>query len=353
MLRNFFAITIAMSALYTTKAQDSTRTPSLSITGSADVYYKYDFGQTKSNNLTSFTNSHNRFELGMASIKLDYTSNQVELVADLGVGKRAQEFSYNDAGALAAVKQLYISYAPGDWLKFTAGSWATHVGYELVDAYANRNYSMSYMFSYGPFFHTGIKTEIGYQNSTLMLGIVNPTDYKYLPDAVGNKKFFIAQYSFSSSDAFKFYLNYLSGENIDTSKIRQVDLTLTSQVSKKFSMGYNGTINTIKNYLGDKTFDVNKSWWGSALYLNYDPSSQFGLTLREEFFSDGDGLKITGLDGSGQILSTTLSANLKVDNLIFIPEIRVDKSNKAIFLTKDGSASSSATNFLLAAVYKF
>ena len=38
-------------------------------------------------------------------------------------------------------------------------SWATHVGYELVDAYLNRNYSMSYMFSYGPFFHTGIKAD--------------------------------------------------------------------------------------------------------------------------------------------------------------------------------------------------
>ena len=40
------------------------------------------------------------------------------------------------------------------------GKWFTHVGYELSDAYLNRNYSMDYMFSYGPFFHTGIKMDV-------------------------------------------------------------------------------------------------------------------------------------------------------------------------------------------------
>ena len=38
------------------------------------------------------------------------------------------------------------------------GKWATHVGYELVDAYLNRNYSMEYMFSYGPFFSYRLKS---------------------------------------------------------------------------------------------------------------------------------------------------------------------------------------------------
>ena len=82
------------------------------------------------------------------------------MVADLGFGKRAEEFSYNDEATRFAIKQLYLTYAPWENVKFTAGSWATHVGYELVDAHLNRNYSMSYMFSNGPFFHTGVKTDI-------------------------------------------------------------------------------------------------------------------------------------------------------------------------------------------------
>jgi len=165
MLRKILASGVAITTLNMAFAQDSSQVsaPALAVTGSADVYYKYDFGKSRYNNLTSFTNSHNRFELGMATVKLEHKTSKVDMVADLGFGKRAQEFSYNDQGILAGIKQLYISYSPNSWLKFTAGSWATHVGYELVDAYANRNYSMSYMFTNGPFFHTGLKAEATYK----------------------------------------------------------------------------------------------------------------------------------------------------------------------------------------------
>jgi hypothetical protein len=353
MLRKIVASLIGLCVLNTTFAQDSAKTSSLAINGSADIYYKYDFGKSRYNNLTSFTNSHNRFELGMASLKLDYKTTKVEMVADLGFGKRAQEFSYNDAGILAAVKQLYISYSPASWVKFTAGSWATHVGYELVDAYSNRNYSMSYMFTNGPFFHTGVKAELSLKSHGLMIGLANPTDFKYVPDGVINKKFFIAQYSFLQSDYFKAYLNYVGGENIDSSKSRQVDLVLTSKLSGKFGLGYDGTVSNVKKYLGNKAYDDNKTWWGSALYVNFDPSSHFGLTLREEYFSDKNGLKIAGLGLDGSIFSSTLSANFKVDNFIFIPEVRVDRSNKTIFMDKDGAATKTSANILFATVYQF
>ena len=57
------------------------------------------------------------------------------------------------------------------------GKWATHIGYEVPDAYLNRNYSMDYMFSYGPFSHTGIKADIGLgKKSSLMLGVANISD---------------------------------------------------------------------------------------------------------------------------------------------------------------------------------
>jgi hypothetical protein len=343
-----------MSTLNSTFAQDSTKTSSLTLSGSADVYYKYDFGKSKSNNLTSFTNSHNSFELGMASVKLNYKTPKVELVTDLGFGKRAQEFSYNDNGILAAVKQLYISYTPQDWLKITAGSWATHVGYELVDAYANRNYSMSYMFTNGPFFHTGLKAEFTYKSNGFMVGVANPTDFKYVPDGYTNNKYFLAQYSFTPGDIFKAYLNYVGGQNIDTTKSKQFDLVLTSKLSNKFSLAYNGTYNRTKTYLGDKVYDEEKSWWGSALYLNFDPTEHFGLTLRGEYFNDNNKLKVySAQTEGGDIYSTTLSANFKIDKLIFIPEFRLDRASKEIFVDKNTNPTKTSSNILFAAIYQF
>ena len=103
-----------------------------------DVYYRYDFSKNPANNRTSFTNSHNSFELGMASFRLMHSVGKVSMVADVGFGQRAKEFSYNETGITAAIKQLYVSYAATDWLKLSMGSWATHVGYELVDEWANR-----------------------------------------------------------------------------------------------------------------------------------------------------------------------------------------------------------------------
>lgn len=353
MLRKLTLQGIAMSLLNITFAQDSTKTGSLAISGSADVYYRYDFAQTKANNLTSFTNSHNKFELGMATLKFDYKTSKVELVADLGFGKRAQEFSYNDQGILAAVKQLYISYSANDWLKFTAGTWATHIGYELVDAPANRNYSMSYMFTNGPFFHTGVKAEVNKGGHGFMIGIANPTDFKYVPDGFINRKFLLAQYSYTANDYLKVYLNYVSGKNIDTTNSHQFDIVLLSKLSGKFSLGYNGTFNRTERYLGNTKYDNKKNWWGSAVYLNLDATQHFGMTLREEYFSDKDGLKISGLQVNGKIISSTLSADIKYDNLMVIPEFRVDHSNKAIFIKNDGSPAQTAASALIAVIYQF
>src|SRR5688572_31120541 len=172
MLRKFFvALTAITLGLFSNAQQASVVTdtvtapteeaeepkPTFTITGSADVYYKYDFAKTRANTYTSFTGSHNSFALGMASVKFEHKGNKVGAVLDLGFGPRAREFSYTDDGITQAIKQLYITYSPTDWLKFSGGTWATHVGYELVDPQLNRNYSMSYMFTNGPFTHTGEK----------------------------------------------------------------------------------------------------------------------------------------------------------------------------------------------------
>lgn len=354
MLQKFFVFATTGLLFTTASAQDSSKPAALVVTTAADIYYKYDFGKSKYNNLTSFTTSHNSFNLGMATVKLNYKTSKTEVVADLGFGKRAQEFSYNDEGILSAIKQLYISYSPKSWLKFTAGSWATHVGYELVDANLNRNYSMSYMFTNGPFFHTGVKAELSHKSSGFMIGVANPTDYKYVPDGVINNKFLLAQYSFTPSDKFKAYLNYVGGQNIDSSKSDQYDIVLSGKLSAKFSLGFNGTVNRTQNYLGNKEFDKNKSWWGSAVYVNVDPSSTFGLTVRGEYFNDRNQLKIySSQPRGGNIFATTVSANIKVENLTFIPEFRIDRSTETIFTKSNGAATKSAASLLCAAVYSF
>jgi Putative beta-barrel porin-2, OmpL-like. bbp2 len=338
----------------TSKAAEEQKVPALAITGSVDAYYRYDFANTSSNALTSFTPLHNTFALGMASIKFEHKGEKVSAVADLGFGPRAKDFAYTDNGITQAIKQLYVSYSPAEWVKFTLGTWATHVGYELVDPQLNRNYSMSYMFTNGPFTHTGLKAEITKGKHGFMLGVSNTTDYRTPPGGFINKKFAIAQYTFAPTDKIKFYLNYVGGKNPDTSETHQFDLVGTVKLNDKFNIGVNATTNNTQAWDGTKNLDA-KAWGGAALYLNFDPKAWFGLTLRGELFNDKNQLKpFASASKGGNIFATTLSANFKKGGFIFIPEFRMDNaSEQVLFTNKSGAFTKSASSFLIAAIYSF
>ncbi len=363
MLQRIFATGLALSRLFSASAQQTAapvdspavstpvaKTPVLTV--AADAYYRYDLGKTAVNDLTSFTHSHNSFELGMISLKAEHSVGKVGMVADVGFGKRAEEFSYADDNTRFVIKQLNLSYTIKNKVKITAGSWATHIGYEVVDAYLNRNYSMSYMFSYGPFFHTGLKAEASVGKNGFMLGLANPTDLK---STTFGRKYVTGQYSVATKDdKLKAYLNFQGGKSSDSTKMMQIDAVVTAAVSGKFSIGLNGTMADFKYKPAESEFDGAGSWWGAAVYLNADPLPWLGLTLRTEYFSDADQLNVfSAAPEGGHIFAGTLSANFKVENLIFIPEIRFEKASADIFLDSPGEATDTSTGFLLAGVYKF
>ena len=314
-------------------AQKAQSINATSFTTYIDGYYRADFAGLQSNNKTSFTNSNNSLQLGMASFKVDQTLGKFAGTVDLGVGKRVDEFSYNDKGLATAVKQAYISYAPNSIVKFTVGKWATHIGYELLDAYSNRNYSMSYGFSYGPFFHTGLRADITLGGkSALMVGVAEPND---ITNAKMEAKMIIAQFSTGTKDdKLKAFLNYQGGKDKD-----QFDLVLNGVVTSQFGINYDGTVCNLSG----------TSWTSNAVYFNYDPSAKVGFALRSEYFNDSKGAAGVGTS----IFGNTLSMNIHLGKLTLIPELKLDNANEKIFLSKAHAATVVAGNFLLAAVYKF
>ena len=356
MIRKIFLGTSVFFCFVSAHAQtDSTeKSPLPTISGSVDFYYRYNFnnpqggdafGNNFKNNYTSFTNSQNSFQLGMASITANHSFGKASAVVDLGFGPRAEEFSYGDPDhpTLFAVKQANLSYAVSDKVKFTIGKWATHIGYEVTDAYLNRNYSMDYMFSYGPFSHTGLKADIGLGGkSAFMVGVANSSD---IVAEAGSRKYAIAQFSTATTnDKVKAYLNY-QGSYGGSFSLSQFDLVLTGTVTDQFSVGYNGTVQTTK-----LSGESNASWWGSAVYLNLDPTSTFGITLRGEYFDNTKGAASAPVTS---LFDVTLSPNFKIGNLIIIPELRLDAARDAIFEKSDNTSTKSSITGILAAIYHF
>ena len=186
-----------------------------------------------------------------------------------------------------------------------------------------------------------------------MLGVANPTDYKSAP--LDSKKYMLAQFSYAFTDNIKAYLNYVGGKRFtDSAKTNQFDVVVTAKVSDKFSLGYNGTVNTTKFQIDDKYDTDAQAWWGSAVYLNLDPTEKFGLTLRSEYFSDKNQLVAMSLAPVGAaVFANTLSANFRIGGLTIIPELRFETSGKDVFYDKEGGPKSGNVSGLLAAVYKF
>jgi hypothetical protein len=318
--------------------KDSTKKNPTIISAYVDGYYRglLKNGGGSNNNFTSFTNTHNSFNLGMASIKVDQTLQKFTASLDLGIGKRADEFSYNDKNILKNIKQATLSYSVNEDLKLTAGKFSTHIGYELLDATSNRNYSMSYGFSYGPFFHTGLKADIALGKKTaLMVGIVDPTDYTGFNK---KSKYIIAQISAASKhDKVKGYLNFLNGD-----LTTQYNLVVVTSLTNKMSAAIDASINQQKFSAG------NSSWTSKAFYINYDITETLGLTVREDFFSD----RAISPIGVGSVNATTLSGKIKMNKVTIIPEVRIDRGITPLFSTKTGTATS-ASNFIVAAIYAF
>ena len=243
-----------------------------------------------------------------------------------------------------------ITYSPTDALTFTMGNFSTHVGYELIDSKSNINYTVSYMFSNGPFFHTGVKANYALSDKFgLMLGVFNDTDTKI--DVVSGKHIG-GQLSYVSGK-LSTYLNYIGGKSTDAFETdpeeftNQFDLTATYALSDKVGLGFNGTKKSVKPTTGDAS-----SWSGLALYSKFMLSDGFTLGLRGERIFDNYGL-ITGVEDNA-ITAFTVSGNFHIGNLTLIPEFRIDSGIKSdTFTSLDAKSLKSTSGLLMAVVYTF
>ena len=294
--------------------------PKFSVSGSVDSYYRsaeYSPG-------TSFADL-NGFSLGMANIVLSYEGEKSGFVADLVYGPRGADAVFNSTGSSNIVNQLYVYYNVSDSFTLTLGNFNTFLGYEVISPVGNFNYSTSYMFSNGPFSHTGLKADIAVSDDvSLMLGALNSTDYTE-SQPVGDDYMFGAQLGLYGQ-----YINFLSGGNANVS---QVDFTGGINISDSFFLGVNAT-----SYKDDSV-----EWSGVALYPQLTVTDSFSLGLRGESFDIKESNKFT---------SFTVTGSFTSGNLTIKPEIRVDSADEKVSAwSADGDDSLSS--FVLAAIYSF
>jgi len=369
MKKNFFkgaALAALVFAGFSATAQEESK--GIELSGSVDAYFKANANADQQVAPgTSFANQAG-FALGMVNLIASKQAGKVGFVADLVFGPRGGDAVFgsgydadgddvNDASnASTFVNQLFVTYDVSDAVTLTFGNFNTYLGYEVISPTGNFNYSTSYMFSYGPFSHTGLKADFAIDdNWSVMASVMNPTDVTEFNPSQQYTGGLQLGYTNDSGSA---YLNFLYGEQSRGAEgTFQVDLTTGWDVAEDFYLGLNTTYNTTDKAGNDKNGVSEAGFYGVALYPQYSFSDTFALGLRAEYFSEfGGEIEAIGDvfddNGDADVFATTLTGSISIGSLTIKPELRLDAASEKVY-TNENKNEKSLFSGVLGAVYSF
>lgn len=358
----------------------------LSFSGYLDSYYSANFNKPlsmtnsgQSGTSRVFDTRSGQLTLGLVQTMLSYNTDRSEAVVDLAFGPNADMANYGNAiySTALIIKQAYFSYNFTNKFSMTVGQFGTHIGYEVIDAPVNFNYSLSNLFNNGPFYHAGLKATYSFSDRVaLMLGIVNNVDG--LGDN-NRKKGLIGQLFILPVDGWSIYLNAIHSNEANPTTVgttpkafyEVLDLATTYQVTDKLLLGFNSALGSQKGDMqGSGGPAKATNWGGAAFYANLKTSDLFSIGGRYEYFDNTNGVRgllsyPQGAENAAigtHVNSYTLTGNftLASDHILIKPEIRIDKHAKRgsnelqqFEDSKGDFTKNSQTTAALAFIYKF
>ena len=469
MLLLFFSLITLKAQTDSVAATEDKDEGKLTFGGYIDSYYLHAFNRPASGNLMgvaanglyannnpqgsgtaplggagrAFDRLTDQFALGLVQFKAMYSNKKSDMVIDLTFGPNAELGQFGNQRAIAppntgpqgnafstyaagyypangnqsmlyntsaAIKQAYWTYKATSKLSFTAGQWGTHVGYEVIDAPVNYNYSLSNCFNNGPFYHVGAKANYAFSDKVaLMVGLVNNWDDL---TAWTKQKDGVAQLFINPVHKWNIYLNWIGGHDDDGFKSQYgtviagssafapnqstgnfvsnnlsyanifgttnynrnlFDLTTGWQVTSKLYFGLNaawgeynistsgaGTTDSTSAQLHSylvKTFgSTHPDWGGIALYSNYQITDWLGIGGRFEHFDDRH--QVRYICAVNDALTVTAPITLASGHFIMKPEFRFDYSPTAYngvyyYEGANGQSRKTQTTLGVAFIYKY
>jgi hypothetical protein len=375
-LAQLYVSTIAWGQITESVSVDSAQ--QISLTGSIDTYYHKAFNTNENAPRTSFSNLPG-FSLGMINFVLEYSGSKTGVVTDLVFGPRGTDAIFNapasrnsqGAGSSHLINQMFVYYVINDHVRLNAGQFNTFVGYEAITPVKNVHYSTSYLFSYGPFNHTGVWADLKFNDHcTAKVALMNPTDYTEFNPF--NLYTIGGQLSVTGKNAlFNFNVTYGDPDgkinatdsigSVSSGKAFQIDFTSSVNAGERYNIGLSTSLRSLgsgqmKTTDSDKTVIKGRGYYGFALYQIFLVSESTKIALRAEHFTEfnkGVGAIAAYTEsGRASVTSLTLSANLTRSNLRLVPEVRLDKTSTDSFTTSPtNSLTSQMFSMNVAVVY--
>ncbi len=293
---------------------------------------------------------------GQAGFRIDFMAGAVANVTAAAGLFRDEN---GDAGDFD-ILQAFVSYvaAAGRGLRFDAGKFTTHIGYEVVDGYEgfNDNQSHSFLFGYAePVSHTGLRVSYAFSDKVsgqalLVNGWDNATDNN-TGKSIG------AQLEANPSDRASLVVAYLGGpEQADTgdSTRHTVDSYGVFKAGSRLALTLNYAYGwesqvPLPETAGGGVADAH--WQGIAGYARCQAADRFAFTVRAEWFDDPFGARTGYVQALEEI---TLTPEFRPHpKLVVRGDLRGDWSNRAVFELSDGSFGKTQVTLSINALFVF
>ena len=363
MRKTFLAFGFILSGFTAVNAQ-SAKDTSLQITGSADLYYKYDFNgdaNTPSNLNAKVGMRQNTLEFGMLDLKIKKKLGDVTVLSELAFGQR--ETSDASAPPSYNIQNLYATYQASKKLSLTGGIMYRYQTYEKLNAADNFNYTISSSFTIINFLRSaGIKATYEFNdNAKLVVGMYNSNDSKNGT----NRTVASPNYGLSDFCAQGFIKNPFGLKGFDASAAiwlegqkdngTHLNLQLHYKATEKLKLGLDAT-----NYkCADTKFIAARSYDGYVGYAQYAVCKAFSLGSRYDY------LNVNEYDGVSfqkqNYYAATITGALNLGTLTLKAEYKrdwttADNLNPQTIPYYESDAithSVNAAEVVLAAVYRF
>jgi len=245
-------------------------------------------------------------------------------------------------GAQADLPHLYVTLnvptASGNGVQFKLGRIPTLLGLEVIETYANPNWSEGNQFIYVENFTAlGVSVETKFNNYVdAQVRVINGWDQ--VSDNNNRKSLMGRVGIYPDALTSLGIVGYWGPEEagINNANRYGVDGLLWRKLGKA-AVWLQGDYGKEQANAALPVPTRDAQWWAVGGWVTYDASASFGLALRGDYVDDRDGARTSGVFGfpanTGQKFgSGTATLNIRAwPNAVVRPELRYDRSTLAAF----------------------
>lgn len=328
-----------------------TNSSPLTISGYAELYYSYDFGNPSNHTRPRFVYSHNRHNevnLNLGFVKASYQTEFVRANLALMAGTYANANLAAEQGVLKNVFEanagVKLSRKKNLWID--AGIFGSHIGFESAIGKDCWNLSRSMLADNSPYYESGVKLGYKSDNGKWFLSLLYLNGWQRIqrPDNY-NTPAFGHQLTYTPND--KVTLNSSSFAGSDTPD---------STNSMRYFHNFYGIFQVHPSIGIIAGFDIGAQqkgkdsssyyvWYSPVLIVKVKATERLSIAARGEYYYDENGIIIaTGSPNGFQTFGYSLNLDYAIkDNMVWRLEGRTLNSKDKIFVLNDQASNNNYT----------